>query len=100
MITGIDENYFTKMIFDNNYIFKTALKLIDNKINYWVCHGTLLGIIRDNKLLSWDSDIDFAVWEDECPKKMYLNFFKWHRFKNNYRGNNGLHFIVIKESRY
>ena len=54
------------MIFDNNNIFKTAVKiLIDNNINYWVCHGTLLGIIRDNKLLSWDSDIDFAVWEDE-----------------------------------
>ena len=45
------------MIFDNNYIFKTALKkLIDNKINY--CLHTLISIIRDITFLD---RIDF-VW--------------------------------------
>ena len=86
------------MIFDNNYIFKTALKkLIDNKINYWVCHGTLLGIIRDNKLLSWDSDIDFAVWEDEQSKEDVLKIFlSDNRFKREIiiEEINSLHFSI------
>ena len=86
------------MTFDNNYIFKTALKkLIDNKINYWVCHGTLLGIIRDNKLLSWDSDIDFAVWEDEQSKEDVLKIFlSDNRFKREIiiEEINSLHFSI------
>ena len=37
-----------------NDLFKKSVKILnDNNINYWVCHGTLLGIIRDNKLLPW-----------------------------------------------
>ena len=86
------------MIFDNNYIFKTAVKiLIDNNINYWVCHGTLLGIIRDNKLLSWDSDIDFAVWEDEYSKEDILKIFlSDNRFKREIiiEEINSLHFLI------
>ena len=35
--------------------------LEENKIRYWVCHGTLLGIVRDKKLISWDHDIDVGV---------------------------------------
>ena len=86
------------MIFDNNYIFKTAVKiLINNNINYWVCHGTLLGIIRDNKLLSWDSDIDFAVWEDEYSKEDILKIFlSDNRFKKEIiiEEINSLHFLI------
>jgi hypothetical protein len=64
------------MIDENNAIFKIAVKILtDNNINYWVCHGTLLGIIRDNKLLTWDHDIDFAVWDDEYSKEEILNIF-------------------------
>ena len=86
------------MIFDNNYIFKTAVKiLIDNNINYWVCHGTLLGIIRDNRLISWDSDIDFAVWEDEYSKEDILKIFlSDDRFKREIilEEINSLHFLI------
>jgi phosphorylcholine metabolism protein LicD len=86
------------MTFDNNDIFKIALKiLLDNKINHWVCHGTLLGIIRDNKLLSWDSDIDFAVWEDEYSKEDILKIFlSDNRFKREIivEEINSLHFLI------
>jgi hypothetical protein len=86
------------MIFDNDYIFKTAVKiLINNNIKYWVCHGTLLGIIRDNKLLSWDSDIDFAVWEDEYSKQDILKIFlSNNRFKREIiiEEINSLHFLM------
>jgi len=64
------------MIDKNNDTFKIAVEiLMDNNINYWVCHGTLLGIIRENKLLSWDHDIDFAVWDDEFSKEEILKIF-------------------------
>ena len=25
-----------------------------NEVNYWACHGTLIGIIRENRLPPWD----------------------------------------------
>ena len=51
---------------------KTDKNLIDSililnktKIKYWVCHGTLLGIIRDKSLIEWDHDIDIGVWKKD-----------------------------------
>lgn len=35
--------------------------LADNKIYYWVDAGTLLGIVRDNRFIKNDTDIDIAV---------------------------------------
>ena len=31
--------------------------LYKNKAKYWICHGTLLDIIRDKQLNFWDYDI-------------------------------------------
>jgi len=60
----------------DNAIFKTVVGILkDNNINYWICHGTLLGIIRENRLLPWDNDIDFAVWNDEYSKEEILKIF-------------------------
>jgi len=57
-------------------VFKEVVQILnDNKINYWICHGSLLGIIRDKKLLPWDCDIDFAVWQDEYTKEDILKLF-------------------------
>ena len=86
------------MIDKNNAIFKIAVEiLMDNNINYWVCHGTLLGIIRDNKLLTWDHDIDFAVWDDEYSKEEILKIFSTdERFKQEVvlEEINSLHFAT------
>ena len=60
----------------DNIIFQEVVQILnDNKINYWLCHGTLLGIIRENRLLPWDHDIDFAVWDDEYSKEDILKLF-------------------------
>ena len=84
---------------DKNRVFELALKILtDNKINYWVCHGTLLGIIRGNSLLEWDNDIDFAVWEDEYSKVDILKIFsKDKRFKIEIVPNeiDSLHFSIF-----
>ena len=61
--------------------FLDVIKILQkNKIEYWICHGTLLGIIRDKKLIPWDHDIDIAVWHgsvsrDKIKKLMLLNGF-------------------------
>ena len=59
---------------DNNFII--AIKILNElKIDYWVCHGTLLGIVRDKELLDWDNDIDIAVIEDEVNKNKIISEF-------------------------
>jgi hypothetical protein len=35
--------------------------LNSNNVDYWVAEGTLLGIIRDNKLIPHDTDLDFYL---------------------------------------
>jgi phosphorylcholine metabolism protein LicD len=45
--------------------FKLTIEILKkNRINYWICHGTLLGIIRDDQLLPWDNDIDIGILEN------------------------------------
>ena len=48
---------------DDRALEEVSSLLKNNNINFWVCHGTLLGIIRENRLLPWDKDIDLAVWD-------------------------------------
>jgi len=80
-------------------IFKIAVEILtNNNINYWICHGTLLGIIRENRLLPWDHDIDFAVWDDECSKEEILKIFSAdERFKQEVVPEeiNSLHFAAV-----
>ena len=66
---------------DDEVFVKVAELLQNNNINYWICHGTLLGLIRDNMLLPWDHDIDFAVWSDEVSKDQILEIFIDSGFK-------------------
>ena len=64
---------------------KDASKLLrDNGINFWVCHGTLLGIIRENRLLPWDRDIDLAVWSHETNKEQVANIFESEGYKQEF----------------
>jgi phosphorylcholine metabolism protein LicD len=41
---------------------------IKMNIPLYVNNGTLLGIIRDKKILSWDTDVDLAILEKEALK--------------------------------
>ena len=57
--------------------FEEVIRLLNiNKIEYWICHGTLLGIIRDNELIPWDHDIDIAVWQNKSLKKRFINLMR------------------------
>ena len=35
--------------------------LDEEKIDFWVIGGTLLGIVRDGDFIKWDNDIDIAI---------------------------------------
>ncbi len=73
-----DENNRQEKVDQN---FELVIKLLNlNKINYWLCHGTLLGIIRDNELIPWDHDIDIAVWHDKSLREKFINLMKDNNF--------------------
>jgi phosphorylcholine metabolism protein LicD len=68
---------------DSIFLKETVNILKSNNINFWLCHGTLLGIIRENRLLPWDHDIDFAIWSDEHSRedilKLFANYDNFHQ---------------------
>jgi hypothetical protein len=37
-------------------------------IKYWLDYGTLLGAVRDGKIIEWDSDIDLGMWDNDRGK--------------------------------
>ncbi len=62
----------------NKYILngkkgKIALQLLGDvtdildeyNVKYWLDFGTLLGVIRENRILPWDDDIDISIFEED-----------------------------------
>ena len=64
---------------DKNLVDSVRI-LEDVQQNYWVCHGTLLGIIRDKNLIPWDNDIDLGVWKKNLKKNIIVKEFKKNKF--------------------
>lgn len=53
--------------------FLESCKILEKlKINYCLMSGILLGAIRDNKLISWDWDVEISVFNDEFEKKLNI----------------------------
>ena len=69
----------TKKI-DNNLALTTKI-LKENKIPFWLCGGTLLGIFRDKKLIEHDSDIDLAIWDNAITKERLIEIMIANNFK-------------------
>jgi len=74
-----------------------AVKILGkNRINYWICHGTLLGLIRNQNVISKSSDIDIAIWNSKIIKnKIYKIFLKngFKKKKKFFSGDNLLTFV-------
>ena len=63
-------------------LIKTIQLLKKDHINYWITDGTLLGIIRDDKIIPWDTEIDIGLWRSEKStveiKKLFIeNGYKY-----------------------
>jgi hypothetical protein len=69
---------------DDEILRKVSKILRKHSINFWVCHGTLLGIIRENRILPWDRDIDLAVWDHETDRNYIAKIFEESGFKQEY----------------
>ncbi len=72
-------------------VLRKTLKLTDrvidfldnNKVDYWLESGTLLGIVREGRLLPWDHDVDITIRMEDLPRiEKQLKSF---RFKYGYR---------------
>ena len=57
--------------------FKLAAdSLSKSNIFFWIGQGSLLGIIREKKLIEWDHDIDICVWHEDNEKKKIIKILK------------------------
>lgn len=66
--------------------FVETIGLLNNReIPYWLCHGTLLGLIRDGRLIPWDHDIDIALWAGTLSKESLIEMMeaKGYSLKND-----------------
>jgi hypothetical protein len=49
-------------------------------IEFWLDAGTLLGAVRDGKIIEWDTDIDLCMWNYD-RKKLFLALHELKRRK-------------------
>jgi hypothetical protein len=50
--------------------FEDVINVLNSSgLFYWVSHGSLLGLIRDGKLIDWDPDIDISMWDSPLIKE-------------------------------
>ena len=70
-----------------NIIAKIMLRKVcsileNNNIPYILEGGTLLGIVRENRLLPWDNDLDLTITEQNMDRVLNLRWkFWWAGYK-------------------
>ena len=59
---------------------KIAVSILDShSIDYWIDCGTLLGLVRDDKIIPWDEDVELGAWQtdrqsiDNCMEEFVKN---------------------------
>lgn len=66
-------------------MMKATAQILDKiGIKYVLEAGTLLGVVRENRLLPWDNDVDFTItkqYEDILVKNIWRFFFKGYIVK-------------------
>jgi len=95
---------YDKMQFQNNetlYISEALMLDIanlfnENSISYHIDHGTLLGLIRDGKILPWDIDIDFAIPFEEKDRVLEVLDNYLINYKNKYSSTNNWEYFIVE----
>jgi len=52
-------------------------ELEKKKADYWLEGGTLLGVIRENRLLPWDNDMDISMYIKDRMKLVKVAIILW-----------------------
>jgi len=83
MLMDIAQPFLDKhtLQFARDIISLFSSQAILHNIPLYINNGTLLGIVRDNDILSWDTDIDFAILE-ECAKNIDMEKFILNTLQN------------------
>lgn len=64
-----------------------TIELEKTGVSYWLEGGTLLGIIRENRLLPWDNDMDISMYIKDRLKLVKVAiklFFKGYRISTRF----------------
>ncbi len=88
IMTGKNREIAEKMLKDVTEVMEK------HNIRYWIDFGTLLGIVREGRLLPWDDDMDFSMDEKdrqkmheivmpEIKKRGYRIYTKYHHLEND-----------------
>lgn len=81
--------YIHKILLEN--LEKTIKIFEKHNINYWATFGTLLGSVRDNKIIDYDDDIDLTMLESD------FNKLKTQSLLKDFNDSN-LHLIIGQKS--
>lgn len=66
--------YLTDLVNMLPYLTKLLEK---NNIKYWLDWGTLLGAVKNGKIIPWDFDIDLGIFADDVAKVLSLRVDCW-----------------------
>ena len=103
--TSYDERWYYKPVSDCNFTSDLELETIEmadkiqqifqrNHVTYFVCRGSLWGILRFQKLQPWDKDLDICLLYDEWnlidAGYMYRQF-RWEQLGLSYNGRQGIY---------
>jgi phosphorylcholine metabolism protein LicD len=70
----------------NQQLVRIVELLNKHKIHYWLEGGTLLGLIRQGDVISYDDDIDVDIWAEDVDKLKPII----EELKSEYKVNKGL----------
>ena len=65
-----------------NMLLETCKVFEKHQIKYILEGGTLLGIIRENRLLPWDNDLDLTIREEDLEELLKS---RWDLWKKGFR---------------
>jgi hypothetical protein len=63
-ISAAQNPYETGMV---GTLRRVVAVLNEARVPYWIDCGTLLGLIRDQKLIPWDEDVELGAWLTDKP---------------------------------
>jgi lipopolysaccharide cholinephosphotransferase len=77
-----------KLLMAEEIMLKISSLFNEHNIEYHIDHGTLLGLIRDQSILPWDIDIDFAIPEYEKEHVIQVLDSNLSSYQSSYCTNN------------